>query len=251
MVHHGLTAITSLFLLISLCSSSAEAYALRKAPAGQVLVWSQRAVTVELDGRQLPGAPGAADAVRAAFATWSSAGAPVAVTLQESKTIADGSQDGKNTIRFEHKRWDYGHEVIGLTLATYYAQSGLVFETDIVFDAVNRQWSTSANTPSKHFDVQNIAAHEAGHFFGLGHSQHTDATMFAESLPGERDKRTLSPDDRAGLAAIVAEMDRRIGAKAQLPPPKADQVVEREVYSPLPARTQIGCNVSGAETHAP
>ncbi|MGH7820049.1 MAG: matrixin family metalloprotease, partial [Candidatus Binatia bacterium] len=43
---------------------------------------------------------------------------------------------------------------------------------------------------------------ELGHFAGLGHSSHPEATMFAASSPGETRKRSPEDDDRAGLATL-------------------------------------------------
>jgi len=51
-------------------------------------------------------------------------------------------------------------------------------------------------------DLQNVATHEAGHYFGLAHSERETATMWCDASPGQVDKRTLSPDDIAGLCAI-------------------------------------------------
>jgi hypothetical protein len=245
LMRQALTAITTLILSVSL-HSPVSAYNLRLAPDGQVLIWNTRSVSVQLDSRAVPGAPGADDAIRAAFASWAAAGAPVKVNLRSSATPAGGDQDGVNTIRFEHQRWSHGDAVVGLTLATYYVDSGLVFETDMVLDAVNRRWSTAQHTPKDAFDVRNVVTHEAGHFFGIGHSAHAQATMFAHSCEGEQDKQTLEADDLAALAALVEEMDQRIGATPTPTPPPAKTEIKRQAYSPLPERTRMGCTVGGA-----
>ncbi|MFT3923565.1 MAG: matrixin family metalloprotease [Myxococcales bacterium] len=51
-------------------------------------------------------------------------------------------------------------------------------------------------------DLQNVATHEAGHYFGLAHSERETATMWCDASPGQVDKRTLSPDDVEGLCDI-------------------------------------------------
>lgn len=51
-------------------------------------------------------------------------------------------------------------------------------------------------------DIQNVITHEAGHFFGLGHSNLTDATMYSQASVGETSKRVLKSDDTAGLCSI-------------------------------------------------
>jgi hypothetical protein len=51
-------------------------------------------------------------------------------------------------------------------------------------------------------DIQNVITHEAGHFFGLGHSKTVDATMYSQASVGETSKRVLKSDDIAGLCSI-------------------------------------------------
>jgi hypothetical protein len=51
-------------------------------------------------------------------------------------------------------------------------------------------------------DIQNVVTHEAGHFFGLGHSNVRDATMYSQASVGETAKRKLKEDDINGICAI-------------------------------------------------
>lgn len=51
-------------------------------------------------------------------------------------------------------------------------------------------------------DLTNILTHEAGHFFGIGHSDDTGATMYGRAPRGETSKRTLAQDDIDALCAI-------------------------------------------------
>ncbi len=54
-------------------------------------------------------------------------------------------------------------------------------------------------------DLQNTITHEAGHLVGLAHSPVAGATMNATTKPGETTKRSLSPDDVAGVCAIYPQ----------------------------------------------
>jgi hypothetical protein len=51
-------------------------------------------------------------------------------------------------------------------------------------------------------DIQNVVTHEAGHFFGLGHSDVPQSAMRPQSETRDMSKRTLEPDDIEGICAI-------------------------------------------------
>lgn len=235
-----------LLIAVALISTQALAYELRQAPCGRALIWGSWQASVRIDDRPLEGAPGAADATRAAFATYAAHGAPVTVELSETEQAGRGEQDGVSTVTFLRDGWEHGDEVVALTLATYYVQSSLVFETDIVVDATTRRWSTGAANPHR-YDVQSVLTHEIGHFFGLDHSRDAEASMAAQSSPGDTSKRVLSEDDRLGIAALIAEMQSRLGKTP--PPPETHAEVQRQAStSPLPSRQAMGCQLAGGQT---
>lgn len=72
-------------------------------------------------------------------------------------------------------------------------------EWDMVFDSDSFAWSTSG-APNA-MDFLNIATHELGHAFGLGHpsSSCTEETMYAYASYGEIKKRDLNAGDIAGI----------------------------------------------------
>lgn len=110
--------------------------------------------------------------------------------------------------------------VIALTTVSYVDGTGEIVDADIELNA----WAGTGPSPPGYYftcvdppaptctapgdagcitmDVQNTVTHEAGHVLGLGHSTVSTATMYASAPIGETSKRTLAPDDVAGICAI-------------------------------------------------
>ncbi len=67
-------------------------------------------------------------------------------------------------------------------------------------------WSDGPGSPpGNQIDLQEVACHEYGHALGLGHSTSNGATMYP-SYSGGVAGRSISNDDRAGLASIYGAM---------------------------------------------
>ncbi len=66
-------------------------------------------------------------------------------------------------------------------------------------------------------DLQSIATHEAGHFFGLADSTVPDATMYGGYSPASRSARSLSADDVAGICALYPPADEAAECKDPTP----------------------------------
>jgi hypothetical protein len=118
--------------------------------------------------------------------------------------ISEGN-DGINSVHFVTENWPYGDSAIAITRNHFYAtgpRAGHIIDTDILLNAVKYDFATDGS-PTKH-DVQNVITHEVGHFFGLGHETHqppfdVDSTMYPYTQVGETLKRTLAPNDIAGI----------------------------------------------------
>jgi len=114
-------------------------------------------------------------------------------------------------------------DVLGSTDWLIDTSTGEIVESDIFFNSafVDRpqgiKWSVAAGGETGKFDLQSIATHEIGHFFGLGHSalgetqQVTNgrrviakgAVMFPIAYsPGNTTDRALQPDDIAGISDL-------------------------------------------------
>jgi len=92
-----------------------------------------------------------------------------------------------------------GREVIAVT-ATQFGFSQDILDGDMMFNDDDHDFALG-RVPRR-FDVEGIAAHEAGHFFGMGHSAVVESTMFPTGGPGNTQMRSLSEDDERGICAL-------------------------------------------------
>jgi hypothetical protein len=141
-------------------------------------------------------------ALQSSWNVWRVEGAVPSVTV---------STDGAVTRYTANRTYDllWGHT--GGSLATTYTwrwNDGLV-ESDTVFNATVAWWQASAEgdgcdeSAGNVYDVANIATHEFGHSYGLGHpSGARFETMYAYGFSGETLKRSLASGDRAGVSAL-------------------------------------------------
>ncbi|WP_426750950.1 myxosortase-dependent metalloprotease, MXAN_2677/MXAN_2678 family [Myxococcus sp. Y35] len=100
--------------------------------------------------------------------------------------------------------WDDDDNTIAITLTTYDERSGIIYDSDISFNAARFSFTT-ANGPTCFppvttncvaTDVQNTATHEVGHLIGLDHTRASGSTMFPNAPPGEVSKRIVDTGSR-------------------------------------------------------
>jgi len=97
---------------------------------------------------------------------------------------------------------------LAVTITTYDSGSGKIVDTDIYFNNDNFKWghidSEEEEDSNIIVDIQNIATHEIGHFFGFDHASESpmegkhefrSATMYYSSGAGDVSRRTLNDDD--------------------------------------------------------
>ncbi len=147
--------------------------------------------------------------IQASFDTW--IGAPntaLTVSRQPDSSQTTFGNDGVNLICFVCKDSTgsvfSGVETLAVTLTTTSTSPGTVgqlMDADILFNPAVPFSTVGASgvSPNQIQDLQTVATHEIGHFFGLDHSAIARAMMFPvapDSL------RTLSYDDVAGISAL-------------------------------------------------
>ncbi len=128
---------------------------------------------------------------------------------------------------------EYDPSALAFTWDTANRNTGQIYDADIEVNLVDFQWSDVLADPQRgtHMDLQNAITHEMGHFLGLDHSCYSptspgttarpvdstgtpvpdcdvastdvqETTMYPSAMPGDTQKRTLAPDDRAGVCGI-------------------------------------------------
>jgi hypothetical protein len=159
------------------------------------------ATKAHLTLRTVPSALGTmAGTLQAAFNAWRQPGVP-------RITVAT---DGFVTVPTPNHRYEimWGRTG-GATLAVTYTwlwSDGIV-ESDTLFNTRVR-WAVLPNDPDgcekkvSLYDVGNIATHEFGHAYGLGHVADRFATMYPVGYTGETLKRTPADGDLAGINSI-------------------------------------------------
>ncbi len=121
----------------------------------------------------------------------------------------DLALDGRNVVSV-NRRWspDPYHlpGTVAFTVVTTDVRSGSLLEADIEINArspenpLGRRWDDGAPTWGE-VDAPSALLHELGHLAGLWHSLEAGAVMEA-SMDIERQRRSLTADDRAGVCGI-------------------------------------------------
>jgi hypothetical protein len=157
---------------------------------------------------------------------------------QQSGAAPAARLDYKNTLTFRTETWAasdgmlYDPMALAITSVFTDKSTGQIKDGDIEVNALNFSWADLVVNPSlasSSQDLQNAITHEMGHLIGLDHTCYVaglagsppldnsgqpipscddaseavrDTTMSAVALRGDTGKRTLAPDDVAGVCDI-------------------------------------------------
>ena len=118
-------------------------------------------------------------------------------------------EDGNaNAWLFLDDAWPYegrGHQ-LALTTLTFNVDNGEIFDVDIEINSF--QFTITVGDDGVQADLQSVATHEAGHFFGLSHSNVQGATMRPQYSEGDTSLRSLESDDIAGICCALPRRPR-------------------------------------------
>ncbi len=183
-----------------------HAYKLEHDENGNVLHWSRDdfpvSFKINMKTTTVP-AGQFQQAVKNAFAAWQAVkNASITFAYVGPTDSTEPAYDGENcVIMGKHVS---GPDVIGQAYIFYSSDDGRIKDVDIVLNTFYH-WATDG-APDK-MDIQNAMTHEVGHLCGLDDlyaKEDSEETMYGYMDYGETKKRTLEPDDKAGLEAIYA-----------------------------------------------
>jgi hypothetical protein len=181
---------------------------------GVQLRWpTSRAVVLEM---QLGSAP--VEVMFDGSTTWNSVGnaaaaawnglADVNFTVSTSGTGEVGRGNNVNNVFFASTYYGQAFgDAVGITLHDYDGDTGIILESDVVFDN-SRNWNSyrgelrTASGGGRLYDLRRAAIHEFGHVLGLAHPDDGGQSVTAIMNSRISAVDTVQQDDRNGLRAI-------------------------------------------------
>jgi len=189
--------------------------ALKKGSDGESVRWHARTSKIYFDASLDNAGNHGREAVQLGFGTWIGSGAKLPSLDFDSTKGAQFGQvpNGKSEVMYGPITLA-GHENdLALTVTFSDPKTGEVVESDMIFNSKHPygilpyagQAMNVPNTAScdQKYDLQSVATHEAGHFFGLGEDFDTKpATMFYTTGRCETNKRVLQHSDETTMSAL-------------------------------------------------
>lgn len=193
--------------------------ALKKGADGEAVRWHAGKSKVYFDASLDNAGKHAREAVQLGFGTWIGSGAKLPSLDFDSTTGAHFGQvpNGKSEVMYGPITLA-GHENdLALTVTFSDPKTGEVVESDMIFNSRHAYGilpytpptpAAAANGPNtascdQKYDLQSVATHEAGHFFGLGEDfDAKPATMYYTTGRCETNKRVLQGSDESTMSAL-------------------------------------------------
>jgi MYXO-CTERM domain-containing protein len=195
---------------------------LRKTSSGNDERWQQQGLTITIDPTLAQAAPAAKDAIVGAFGAWASSGASLPqISFDSTTTPGQAVRDGVNRLLLGPITVAGHEDALALTLSYVDEATGEVVEADTIFNSAY-DWATLDPSASDEgddgqdgchhrYDLQNVATHEAGHFFGLGEDYDDETTtMYVSSQLCQTSKRELKKSDVTVVSGLYAQAPAKV-----------------------------------------
>jgi hypothetical protein len=202
---------------------------LKKGADGENVHWHSHKSKLYLDASLDQLGPHAREAVQLGFGTWLGSGAKLPNLSFDSTSGAKFGQEsnGKSEIMYGPITLK-GHENdLALTVTFSDPKTGEVVEADMIFNsthpygmlpyqaAAGAMTANDMSSCEQRYDLQSIATHEAGHFFGLGEDyDSTVATMYYTTGRCETNKRVLQGTDETTMDALYITSDTQAASNS-------------------------------------
>ena len=205
--------------------------ALKKGSDGESVRWHSKKNKIYFDASLNDAGKHGRDAVQLAFGTWLGTSAKLpSLDFDTTEGASFGQKpNGKSEIMYGPITLA-GHENdLALTVTFSDPKTGEVVESDMIFNSkhpygelsykdssseqgqgeqANRANDADRANCDQRYDLQSVATHEAGHFFGLGEDfDMKAATMYYTTGRCETNKRVLQSSDESTMNALYLAMD--------------------------------------------
>lgn len=232
-------------------------------PAAHFLFWDRACMELSVMDRPGPGFTTAEldTAVDAAFAQWTDLDCGdgrqpgFQIRRTDERGVCDVAQyvsgeGNANTVAVVDDGWEErsGHDraAFALTTTFFLLDTGEIVDADLELNEDDWDFATcpEEGCMDGSVDLGNTLTHEAGHFFGLAHSDaDPESTMWACADSGETFKRSLAPDDVEGMCTVYGP--DALSTECRFTP--------RGGFDPFCAddREGCGCRVAGTGNETP
>lgn len=196
-------------LVLGLCLFSFATNSLAYLPLNYLWSADDLPFSYRIDPNGAPGIEDGSDlvAVRNAFTSWEEvACSKVAFTEEAWMEPAVVNRDMTNRFFWAKNQAQWTSvggqpDTLALTFVYYDLANNQAQDADIIMNGVDWNWSTvNGGASGRIADVETVALHEVGHFFGLGHTNDANAVMFPQNNASSR--RMVSTDDVNGVCAL-------------------------------------------------
>lgn len=195
---------------VLICAPAAQAWQQSTSSKGALLHWTDpcQVVYAHVDGSADVDDDTDIVAIQASLETWNAVECSAFTFLWGGVTNmawAGYSSYGENAniVIFRENNWPYDQRPVAFTSVTYNPVTGVILDADVEMNAEDYTFTAGGQDKLPgDIDIQNTVTHEAGHIFGLEHSDNFNATMYALSNFGETLKSTLEKDDEDGICTI-------------------------------------------------